>query len=88
MQKTQQDLSVDYRLVFDGRTYKIQELDHEFDNSSKSGWKDHLIAPWYSDKSFPFETRWRWGAHWKLARLRKREAARRRANQAVWEVVG
>lgn len=76
MQKTSIDNSIEYRVVTNGSIYCLQILDPSGFQIGKASWKN-----------LEYSTRFLFLIRWKIAGLRKREAQRRSASQAVWETV-
>lgn len=70
MQKTIQDNSREYRLVTDGRRWKVQ----------------YKFPPFFTDWEDVFTYSWEWMARLDIWLKRRKEAARRRDRQAIWEV--
>jgi hypothetical protein len=82
MQKTEINLGVEYRLITDGKRYRIQ-------TKVDSGWQIHqemvYLGPCCGIQAW--ESRWKWRAERKLAALRKAEALRRADKNAIWETL-
>lgn len=82
MQKTEINSGVEYRLITDGKRYRIQ-------TRVDSGWQiyQEIVYLGPSCGIQVWESHWKWRAEQKLASLRKAGDRRRADKNAVWETL-
>ena len=80
--KIEINLGTEYRIVSDGRRYKIQEKTAGFGWLHKSIYAESVFPPIPEIRTTPFL----WLARLRVNQLRKAEAARITREYAVWEV--